>query len=63
MPPTKKPTIHFEERRQERINKGFRAKKHQRRAVESLRRITTAAQHTNGIDDFLEDLDELYEDE
>jgi len=63
MPPIKKPSVPFEERRQERINKGFREKKHHRRAMESLRRITTAAQYSKGSHEYLEELDDLYDDE
>lgn len=54
---------HHEERRTERINKGNRERKHQRRASESLRRITTVAKNIKDVDEYLDDFDDLYEDE
>lgn len=56
-------TYHREERRFERIDKGERQKKHQRRANESLRRIQTFAKNFREADNYADDLDELYEDE
>ena len=54
---------HREERRSERIDKGERHKKHQRRATESLRRIQTIAKNFRNGEEYADDLDELYDDE
>lgn len=50
-----------EDRRTERINKGFRERKHQRRASESLRRIRDVAKNIEDADEYFEELDELYD--
>lgn len=58
-----KKTIKYEERRNERIDKGHRHKKHQRRTNESLRRIETFAKNFRDVDEYADEFDDLYEDE
>lgn len=58
----KTPT-HHEERRNERINKGVREKKRQRKALESLRRISHVAKNFDNVEEYFDEFDELYEDE
>lgn len=58
-----KPPTHHEERRTERINKGFREKKRQRKASESLRRISHVAKNFENVDEYLDEFDDLYEDD
>lgn len=52
-----------EQLRHERIDKQHREKRHKRRANESLRRIQTFAKNIRDVDEYTDDLDELYEDE
>lgn len=60
---TQKTPPRSEERRNERINKGFREKKRQRKATESLRRISYVAKNFENVDDYLDEFDDLYEDD
>lgn len=52
-----------EERRSERINKGFREKKRQRKATESLRRISHVAKNFDNVDEYLDEFDDIYDDD
>lgn len=58
-----KKSPHYEERRTERINKGHRERRHQRRATESLRKIRTAARNIEDVDEYLDEFDDLYDDD
>lgn len=60
---THKKNPRHEERREERIEKGHRERNKQRKASQSLRRISKFAHQFDNVDEYADDWDELYEDD